>query len=330
MNQFSCTCAEAQALSDSAAWERMRAGSFRPLLKFNREEILQYLEDHNIPFRIDSSNLQDKYTRNKVRLHLLPKMKDIFGTQVSGIISRSADIFSEQEVYLRLTVERLLSRHTTLTPGGKIVVDLAQFSRYDTILKRIAIALCYERLTGSLKEFDFAATERVLSLLAIRKGVVDLKQNVFAEATSKRLYLYGKGKTPRQQGIKLNGTINLKSYGIAIDCERLPVGSVDRKDLRKGDNFKVFLDQGKLDPPYCVRTPRESDRFSPLGLSGSKKLSDFFVDRKVDRPLREETPLLLAGGEIVWIIGHQIADQAKVTSATKRILKLEVKPYRSV
>ena len=70
------------------------------------------------------------------------------------------------------------------------------------------------------------------------------------------------------------------------------------------------------------------DHFSPLGMKGSKKLSDFFIDRKIDRPLREEKPLLLCGAKIVWIIGHEIADSVKISARTKTALKLEVTQHR--
>ena len=105
-------------------------------------------------------------------------------------------------------------------------------------------------------------------------------------------------------------------------------GEVGRQKLRLGQNLRVYVDADKMRGKLTVRSPRVGDHFSPLGMKGSKKLSDFFSDRKIDRPLREEKPLLLCGAKIVWIIGHEIADSVKISARTTKALKLEVTQHR--
>jgi tRNA(Ile)-lysidine synthase len=79
-----------------------------------------------------------------------------------------------------------------------------------------------------------------------------------------------------------------------------------------------------------VRPIHPGDRFQPLGMRGTKKIHDFLADRKVDRPLREEVPLLVAGDNIVWVIGHEIADSVKIGCDTSRLAGLEVQRYYDV
>ena len=113
-----------------------------------------------------------------------------------------------------------------------------------------------------------------------------------------------------------------------ISIAETPKEELTRKDLRLGKNLMVYVDADKMRGKLTVRSPRVGDSVSPLGMKGSKKLSDFFIDRKIDRPLREEKPLLLCGAEIVWIIGHEIADSVKISARTKKALKLEVTQHR--
>jgi tRNA(Ile)-lysidine synthase len=96
---------------------------------------------------------------------------------------------------------------------------------------------------------------------------------------------------------------------------------ISHESVRKGGK-EIYLDVAALHQPFTVRTMKPGDRFRPLGMAGSKKLSDFFVDRKVDRPLREEIPLVLSADEIVWVVGMEIADSVKVTETTEQVVKL--------
>lgn len=302
----------------------------RPLLEFSRDEILQYLESAHISYRLDRSNLETKYTRNKVRQRLTPLLQDLFGEAVISNISRSSRIFAEHEQYLRSIVEKLLRRDAKTTPFGKIVVDLRRFRRYDNLLKRIVLAICFERLTGSLREFDFAATERVVVMIGEEAAACDLKAKVFAEVAGQCLYIYRKQAAPPACKVKSPGETDLRAFGVKLSIEPIAVGEIDRARLRSGDNRVVYLDAKQLSGELTVRNWRAGDRFTPLGMAGSKKLSDFFIDRKIDRPSREEVPLLVKDDMIAWVMGYEIADKVKVSDSTSRVLKLEVTAYRGI
>ena len=98
-----------------------------------------------------------------------------------------------------------------------------------------------------------------------------------------------------------------------------------RLDPGKGDtSWTAYVDAGRLQYPLVVRNFRPGDRFRPLGMEGHKKLKDFFIDLKVPSDMRATTPLLTSQGNIVWVCGFRIDDRFKVTSRTKKTLKITI------
>jgi tRNA(Ile)-lysidine synthase len=301
-----------------------RSGTLiRPLLEFTREDILNFLGKNKLDYRTDSSNLESKYTRNRVRLELLPEVDTIFGTQSRDNVLRAAQIHAEQQDYLREQAQKALARVSSTTPFGKIVFDLKRLRRYHSAIRRLLMALTYERLTGSLRGFEYAASSRALSLLDAEKARLDFLAHLFCEVGGGKLYVYKRVKAPAEIPLKMPGVNDLEPFGIMLRATVLEVSKVRKAQIRKGGE-SVFLDRDRIPGKLRVRAPRAGDRFQPLGLAGTKKLSDFFVDRKIDRPLREERPLVVSGRKIVWVVGYQIDDACRVTDLTRNVLNLEV------
>ncbi|MCC6962049.1 MAG: tRNA lysidine(34) synthetase TilS [candidate division Zixibacteria bacterium] len=311
---------------------RKRTGKIiRPLLEWTRGEIEAYLGKHQLAHRVDSSNLTENYLRNRVRRRVLPVLREVLGAQSISAFDRSARVLAEHEEYLRQIGEEILVRESTRTAFGKIVLDLTKLRAYHPLVRRIVLALCFERMSGSLQDFDFEATERFLRVLERGEGRVDLKRGLVAEVCNERVYLHHakSAVAPKPLAVKRSGTSKLAEYGISL---RLSSATAWRRNERipRGDGCSELIDADALKGRLTVRTMRAGDRFRPLGLNGDKKLSDFFIDRKVDRPVREEIPLLLAGRKIIWVIGQALADEVKVTDKTERVIKLEVASYRGL
>ncbi len=95
--------------------------------------------------------------------------------------------------------------------------------------------------------------------------------------------------------------------------------------MQKRQSLNVIVDFGKVRPPLLVRNIRTGDRFCPLGLKGSKKVSDYLVDRKVSRPLRDEVPVVADRRGILWLVGYEIDERVKMDSTTTERLKIGIK-----
>lgn len=117
------------------------------------------------------------------------------------------------------------------------------------------------------------------------------------------------------------GNYDLKEIGRSVSIQEIR----DKKGLHlRGSTWRAFVDAGKLRFPLTLRTFKAGDRFIPFGMSGHKKLKDFFVDLKVPLELRYSTPILCWNDQPVWVCGFRIDDRFKVTPETKRILKISI------
>jgi tRNA(Ile)-lysidine synthase len=294
----------------------------RPLLGFSRKHVLSYLDDVELEYRSDSTNLEDKYARNRIRHRLIPEIEAQFSGSGENI-TRAAEIIREQSDYLLGRAQHLLKRSSSTTPAGKIVLDLRGFANYHKSLQRIALAVAYERLTGSRRGLELAATERVLRLVRSDQRRTDFSSNCFAEIAGDKLYIYRRGGSNRPTELAIPGSADLPRLGLRLKTDLMHSAKISFRQLKSGGDI-VYLDRTRLSDTLTVRTRRAGDRFQPLGMSESKKLSDFFIDRKVDRPLRDEIPLVLAGRRIVWVAGYEIAEFARVSRDTREVVKLEV------
>ncbi len=128
---------------------------------------------------------------------------------------------------------------------------------------------------------------------------------------------------PFEVDLNLSGYTLIKEIGKEVRVEELE-GNLKRGDLTQRRDI-AFLDYQELQFPLKMRNFRPGDRFQPLGVKGHQKLKEFFIDHKVPRFERAKVPLLISGEKIVWVVGHRISEQVKVTEHCKRILKVEVK-----
>ncbi|MGB5106116.1 MAG: tRNA lysidine(34) synthetase TilS [Candidatus Zixiibacteriota bacterium] len=300
----------------------------RPLINLSRADIENYLNRNKIEYRTDRSNLESKYTRNKVRLQLLPQMTKLFGASVARNIHRSAKIISDQESALREIARGLLAADARTTAGGKIVLDLDKFHLYYPMLQRIVVALCFEKLHGSLKDFDFSACERVLAAAAGKVVRVDLKAGIFAERCGQRLYIYRTSGPVKAITVRRSGKTKISRFWAEFCVNRVSRGDVSDGELKSGENLRVYFDAAKLSGRLTIRSVRTGDKMRPLGMKGSRLLSDILIDAKIDRPLRDEIPVLLCGSKIAWIVGLAVCEDFKISGTTKSVFRLEVKPYR--
>ena len=99
---------------------------------------------------------------------------------------------------------------------------------------------------------------------------------------------------------------------------------VERRKIREipRDKYRKCFDYDEIKNVLNVRSRQDGDRFYPLGLTGSKKLKDFFIDYKVHRDKRDKIPLVCDGNEIMWVVGFRISEKYKITGKTKRVLEI--------
>jgi tRNA(Ile)-lysidine synthase len=287
----------------------------RPLIEVTREEVLQYLEDIDQPYRTDPTNLTGKYARNRVRLEVLPVLHDLYPAAARNI-ARAATLAREDlEALEELAAAALENR------GDEVVLPLEALTQQRSALRRHAVRLAYATLDPGAPPLPSNLVEAVLGLSGGGlTRTLDLPRGVVVAGRDEELAFYVRDSRPVDYGcseIRVEDTFVFGGW-------RVSAGEADRYDpVDAARGGVAYLDGGK--EPYAVRMAGEGDLIRPLGLGGTKKVLRAMMDRKVPSDLRRRTPVVVSrSGEVAWIVGGELGEGFKVDGTTEKILRLEV------
>jgi tRNA(Ile)-lysidine synthase len=291
-----------------------RGNIIRPLLFASRKEILAYAKKQGLAFREDSSNASDEYQRNRIRHHLLPFYEKEFPGATNALSETLEKLKSAESVFRRLLQEK--KKQLFKITGNN-------FSLEKTMLETLEpkAALLYFLLEDF--GFNWSTVEQICQTLeTVQSGQLFHSEKFVL--LNDRNYLIIKEKEPSPEEEFLINNLNISlSEPIELDFKILPNHPGFNFDF---DKYTAFFDVDKLSLPLKLRRWRQGDRFVPFGMQGSKLLSDFFADEKINRFERENCRLLLSGEEIIWVVGHRASNRFRVTGKTKNILQIRVFP----
>jgi len=283
----------------------------RPLLCVDKDELNRFIEEQKLPFVTDSSNLTDEYTRNFIRLRLIPLMEEI-NPSVGTTLARTADHLSDTEKIYSHSIEQIIGQ---LLKEKKH--DEYQISIKNLLIQPAPKTILYELL----KHFDFTR---------------DISENIFRSLTGEPGKKFFSNKSSYIL-LKDRDFLFIYKQSEAI-CEvyeidenviynnTLPVNIYMRKVEIKND-FNIdkslstaTLDYDKLKFPLKLRKWQPGDWFIPFGMKGRKKLSDYFSDSKLSILEKEKTWVLCSGEDIVWIVGKRTDNRFRIDEKTKKTL----------
>ncbi len=293
----------------------------RPMLFTTKEEIKAYAKKNKIKYREDSSNASDKYVRNKIRHLIIPVLKEL-NPSLEKTITNNIQHLRDVELIYKNDIENKRSKIVKASTKNinETIISIK-------LLKKLKPITTY--LFEFLKPFNFnaATVEEIIVALDAESG-----KQFFSDThrlIKDREYLIieklkvQSSKTP-VQSLKVQSAkfvVRRNQKEIAIDELKLSFNK-SAKTL----NFKLLtlnslaqLDFGKLEFPLEIRKWQKGDTFYPLGMKGEKKLSDFFIDKKLSINQKENTWLLTSKGKIVWVIGQRMDDRFKITDTTQNI-----------
>ena len=279
----------------------------RPLLWASREQIRQYAVENQIVWREDHTNAESVYLRNKIRNQLLPVFDELHPEARQGLYKSLEHLASENELYRELLNDKL----------AQIVEQEGETQSFPALNSKFS-TLNFQLLFEWLRQFGFNADQCRFIYEAIGTGIGNQYYSPTHRLVIGRSELHlseikEDGNDEVQVGLgekELFSPLHLKfaQFGKFADF------TIDKS--RK----VAQLDFDKLKFPLALRHWRHGDRFHPLGMKGSKLLSDFFVDQKFTEQQKSSVWLLTSSdGDIVWVVGWRIDDRFKVTNATKNI-----------
>jgi len=293
----------------------------RPLLEVDRQSIEDYLAKENIPYRHDHTNDCTVYTRNKIRHELIPYIEANFNPNFRESIVRMAKILGDEDEFLSEYVDRLGEQNIDIRED-KVIIPTDFFASCHMAVKRRVVRLCIEYLCGSMVNIGQKHIDSVLNVYKLGTGTsIDLPLGLIAYRDYDSILLIKeaeKREVKFKLELKVPGVTVIEDIGMKIQTRY--VGNFDFRDP-----YRVYIDEGSISKALCVRNRLDGDRFTPLGMKGSKKLKDFFIDEKIPKYIRNDIPLIVDGNNIVRVVGYQISDNYKITDRTKNIIELWAK-----
>lgn len=315
---------------------RTADGIERPLLDTWREEILEYLRKHRIPYRVDKSNFDTRFERNWIRHILIPMLEKRYGKAVKKRLFALGERFREIDGLLDDISRKWLTRHVKTDRGGVAIPRKPCSLLPSVVRKKILQVICFEEIGVAPNERLLESMDRLIltggpsARLSIgnRAEIRCRYGNAVIAIRDRKQAAIAKGRSKRP--IVMDGPGRYR-FGVAlIDWEekgKLPAGSVKR--IAAGERGAVFNRDGIRMPLY-VRQLKAGDRIRPFGLDAEKKLKEIMIDRKIPREERwGRTALCDAEGTILWIPGVVRSAHAPVTASTRRTAVLRLRRQRS-
>ncbi len=296
----------------------------RPILNISREDIEKYIEVNSIETVLDKTNLMPIYTRNKIRLELIPYIEKNFNpniintlwrlSQTSLMDSKFLDNYSQDKYKLLLKYKDI----------NCIILDADLFKKLDKSIKYRVIRRSIEDIAGNIQGFGEQHIASIVNLFETGETGKEthLPNNIVAKIDYNDLKIYRDILEKTEDFIcKLDlGVNDFPILGYRFNLEIL--SKEELKDISKKKEIKIF-DFDKIKGNLYLRNRRNGDRFIPFGMLGSKKLKDYFIDEKISRSKRDKIPLIVDEENILWVVGYRTSEIYKVTKETKKILSIE-------
>jgi len=302
----------------------------RPLLNVRRREISSYCRQNTLPYRIDASNLKPVYTRNRIRLQLLPLLEQEYNPQIVPALIRLGQLSQEEDVYLEKQAQQVYKELLLETGKDSLMFTLNKWPSYPApILKRV-LRQVWRGLAQTEKNLSYQHIDKIIELIEnpLEGRILTLPLNIRAVKKGPGLTFWREekrrlvGKVDYLYVLNIPGETLIPEINCFIQAEIKPRALIpDFKDLTVQE---AVFDFSRLNLPLFVRGRYKGDVFMPLGLKKTVKLKDFLIKQKIPRENRDKIPLVTNGKDIIWVGGVRSGELTKVTPQTDKCLYLKL------
>ncbi len=297
-----------------------RDNIIRPLLCLNKIEILEYLKENEIEYRIDRSNLQNDFKRNFIRNELVPKIEKEINPSLNEALFNSSQIFRNSDVVLKKHIETISEKYFSQT-ANSLEVDLK-------LIDDLGIEILGEALKFNLENhFNYSFTYD--DLLKLR----DLSEN----QTGKRVILNKNIEAFKERGSIIfvrselspekSESILKVGHQVSFAGQTFGIEKIDNFSIHDINNEKYseYICGDDFEEEFVIRRWRNGDKFKPLGMNNFKKVSDFLNEQHVPANQKKKQLLLINRNNIVWVIGLRIDNRIKYSDKCRRVYKIWMK-----
>lgn len=288
--------------------KEVEADLLRPLLPVSKTAILDYASSRGVKYREDASNKSTGYARNRLRLKVFPELEKI-NPGISHSLFHSSKIFSQAE---QLIEERL---------GNDLEENLQIDKTHQTLKTTWLATYPYARLLlwHWLKNFGFtsAQIDEAMQLLSSQSGKFILSATHRLLRNRDQIVLCVNTQEAVAEAWINEGDSEIK-MPVHLNIFKTRVEEISFSS----DKNEAWLDYDLLKFPLCIRPWQQGDSFRPLGMKGSKKVSDLLISAKVPLHLKQNVLVLLSGDVIAWVMGYQISCEFSITPQTRQVIHI--------
>jgi len=281
-------------------------GVIRPLLDCTRVEIESYCEGHHLQARIDHTNNDTKYTRNKIRKDILTEMAILNPSVVDNLV-RTSQLLKEENQLLKVVTEKKISEISHFVEN-QYTLDLEAFNECEVALKRRLLRTCIEILRGHLIDVTYDEIETIIQL-AVNK-----------RTNSKKMYHSLTFEISYDKLVIYLGKKESKTESVELQIQEMTREEYDNYTLLPNE---VAIDKDKVRGSLKLEKRQAGDKFQPVGMFGQKKIKDYFIDLKIPRDDRDNVPIVKEEHEIVWVVGYRQDRRYIVEENTSTVLILQ-------
>ncbi|MFO7932210.1 MAG: tRNA lysidine(34) synthetase TilS [Thermodesulfobacteriota bacterium] len=320
----------------------VRERIIRPLIETPSAEIERFLQEQKISYCIDQSNIDNSFTRNRVRNHLIPELQ-AFNPRIVGTLSRISKVMRDEDDWIENLVTQVYEQAVIRrdSKNCEIQLSLGQIQSLHRAACRRIVRRAVCEVKGDTRRIQHSHIEAVVSMatkqaqcagqihLPGRVRVTRSRDEIGFRKEKNSLRCYARSgrnlKTIpfkyRLEAIKTNPeSILIDEIRARFLFYQFKIHDIERVFYRQRQTGWVDMD--RIEFPLVIRNPAPGDRFMPLGMQGTMKVKDFFINNKVKPAQRSRIPLVESGGRIIWVAGMRIDERVKITEDTENVLKI--------
>ncbi|MEA4854036.1 MAG: tRNA lysidine(34) synthetase TilS [Christensenella sp.] len=304
-----------------AKWGRY----IRPLLCVDKKRILAYLEEKGVSYVTDCTNAENEHTRNFVRNVLMPQIREKINPDAVGALSRLSEVAACDAEYLCGIAEKEFPACAACR-NGRVEFSLPAFLKQPEAIRRRLVRLACAKLHIK-QDIERIHVSDVIKLAQRKKTGTrtSLSRHLYAQVEYEKLLI---GFAGREKDRSFCQPFDFTADNVLPDGSRITCIEAAACDYANADPFCAYLDADRLPRFLTLRTRQTGDVIHPLGAPGTKKLKDYFIDKKLPREQRDAAPLLADGSRVLWVIGFCIDDSCRVSPQTKKVLCLKYSKNR--
>ena len=299
----------------------------RPILCLSRKEVEEYIEINNLKPRIDKTNFEKIYNRNKIRLDIIPYIKENFNEDIIQTLNRMSVLLQKDNEFIENSARSFYEKHC-IEQSDYFIIKKEMFDNKEAVVTRV-IRYALTNFSKTHYDFEMKHIYEICNLAKNNSGkAIDLPNKIYAENIYGDIYIKERiniNNIDVKQEIVVNkNEINGKKIFFNDENIKFSVLKNDSNLDLNQNNFIKYFDFDKINDSISLRKRKNGDKIIPVGMKGSKKIKDLFIDMKVPKEERDCIPLLCFDENISWIVGIRVSEEYKITNKTKNILRVIV------